>query len=120
MVGPAHKKQRPIQPRRQKKIRSYVYPDEYEQIVTNARLANMSLSMFLRQVAIGMQPKATIDQRVIGDMGKIAADLNRLGGLLKLWLTDETRRIGQEQDIRQTLTQIESFVDELRASLKRL
>ncbi len=87
-------------PRRKKKIQVYVYPQEAEEIGNNAALASMSLSTFLRQIGLGLQPKARIDINMIGDMSKIASDLNRLGGLLKLWLTDEPRRHGQDQNIR--------------------
>jgi len=65
------------------------YVNEQERIEITARAArlHMSLSDYLRTVGLGEVLKSTVDATAIDIMLKINADLGRLGGLLKLWLT---------------------------------
>ena len=51
----------------------------------------MSTSAYLRQVGLGMPIKSILDQNSIADLAKVNADQGRLGGLLKLWLTDDEK-----------------------------
>jgi hypothetical protein len=51
----------------------------------------MSNSAYLRQVGLGMPIKSILDQNSIADLAKVNADQGRLGGLLKLWLTNDEK-----------------------------
>lgn len=51
----------------------------------------MSMSMYLRNVGIAYQIKGTIDQDSVLMLAKINGDQGRLGGLLKLWLTNSEK-----------------------------
>jgi hypothetical protein len=51
----------------------------------------MSLSAYLLEVGQGYQPDSVVDMDQVQEMIRINADLGRLGGLLKLWLTDDAR-----------------------------
>ena len=51
----------------------------------------MSNSAYLRQVGLGMPIKSILDQNSIADLAKVNADQGRLGGLLKLWLTNDAK-----------------------------
>ena len=72
-------------------IRVWCSPEEKAQIEANARDAGMSVSMFLRRVGMGYKVKGVIDQNMVLALAKINADQGRLGGLLKLWLTNDEK-----------------------------
>jgi hypothetical protein len=68
----------------------YVNEQERAEIAARAARLHMSLSDYLRTVGLGEVLRSTVDATAIDTMLKINADLGRLGGLLRLWLT--TRR----------------------------
>jgi hypothetical protein len=49
------------------------------------------LSTFLLNVGIGYQVRGIVDNKQVEELARINGDLGRLGGLLKLWLTDDAR-----------------------------
>ncbi|MCX7114282.1 MAG: hypothetical protein NTX45_30280 [Proteobacteria bacterium] len=51
----------------------------------------MSISEYLRQVVFWMPIKSIIYHQSIADLAKVNADQGRLGGLLKLWLTNNEK-----------------------------
>ena len=56
-----------------------------------ARSVGMSVASYLRAVGAGYQPRAVVDRDRIDEMLRINGDLGRLGGLLKLWLTNDAK-----------------------------
>lgn len=64
---------------------------EKEIIEENARKCDLSVGEFLRQCGVGITPKSHEHLERINDLIHINADLGRLGGLLKLWLTDDLK-----------------------------
>ena len=60
-------------------------------IETSARNCGMSTSAYLRQIGLGMPIKSILDHQSIADLAKVNADQGRLGGLLKLWLTNDAK-----------------------------
>ncbi len=72
-------------------IKVWCLPEEKAAIEINAQRAGMSMSMYLRNVGIGYQIKGTIDQDLVLKLAKINGDQGRLGGLLKLWLTNSEK-----------------------------
>ena len=72
-------------------IKVWCLPEEKVAIEANAQRAGMSMSMYLRNVGIGDQIKGTIDQDLVLKLAKINGDQGRLGGLLKLWLTNSEK-----------------------------
>jgi hypothetical protein len=69
----------------------WVTPSEKQIIHENAKACGMSNSAYLRQVGIGMPIKSILDHQSIADLAKVNADQGRLGGLLKLWLTNDAK-----------------------------
>lgn len=111
------KTQRPK--RKQRVIKVYALPEEYEAILRNAKAASLDLSVFLRRVGAGIPVSSTIDRTQIVELSKVNADLGRLGGLLKLWLTDQEKREGMETEIRQVLRGVEALMGDMKDTLKR-
>jgi hypothetical protein len=76
-------------------IRVWCLPEEKAQIEANARDAGLSVSRYLRNVGMGYKIKGVIDATLVRDLAKINGDQGRLGGLLKLWLTN-SEKLGNE------------------------
>jgi len=84
----------------------------------------MSLAAYLRAVGTGYQPRAVVDREQVHEMLRINGDLGRLGGLLKLWLSDDRKLHafdpGQvRQAILSALRRIEANQSELRSVVRR-
>ncbi|WP_371304264.1 plasmid mobilization protein [Azospirillum sp. B510] len=62
-------------------VRLRVTPQERRLIEGKARQAGVTMSEFIRQAALNREVRSVADRKAM-------ADLNRLGGLLKWWLTD--------------------------------
>jgi len=100
-------------------IKVYCLPEERDLIEANARAAGMSLSAFLLTVGQGYKITGIVDFEQVREMARINGDLGRLGGLLKLWLTNDARtaKFG-ESTIRALLHRIESAQNELSQTMK--
>ena len=53
------------------------------------------MSRYLRNVGMGYKIKGVIDAQLVLQLAKINGDQGRLGGLLKLWLTN-SEKLGKE------------------------
>jgi hypothetical protein len=102
-------------------IKVYCLPEEKAQISQNAKAAGLSLSTFLLRVGAGYGVRTVLDYQRIEDLARINGDLGRLGGLLKLWLTND-ERLGRmrEEDIRAILAKIERNQEAMRAIMQKV
>jgi hypothetical protein len=84
---------------RVKQLRVPVLPTELTAIKTSAANCGLSVAAYLRTLGLNHQPKTTLDADGIIEMVKINGDLGRLGGLLKMLLTNDERlkAMGKEQ-----------------------
>ena len=69
----------------------YVTPDEKTRIAASAKACRMSMSAFTRTLALGERPVSAIDRDATSKILKVSGDLGRLGGLLKMFLTNDER-----------------------------
>lgn len=72
-------------------LRVPVLPNEEQNIKNNATKSGLKTAEYLRRLGLGFTIHSTIDTQHILELAKINADLGRLGGLLKLWLTNDER-----------------------------
>lgn len=102
-----------------KPIKVYCLPEERALIEGNAAAAGLSLSAFLLAVGQGYEVKGITDYERVRELARINGDLGRLGGLLKLWLTDDVRttKFG-EATILALLGRIEATQDEMERVMK--
>ena len=100
-------------------IKVWLLPKEKATIGKMASLHSMSASGFLRAVGLGYPIRCTVDQDAIIQLSKINGDLGRLGGLLKMWLSNEERAINMDR-ITLLVTKIEELRDELAQKASRL
>lgn len=107
--------------KRRRHLRVPVFPDEAQAIEENAKRAGMSVARYLREVGQGYKITGVVDYQHVREMVRISGDLGRLGGLLKLWLTDDPRtaRFG-DATILALLAKIEEKQDELGKVMMRV
>jgi len=102
-------------------IKVYCLPHERKLIEENAKKSGSSVARYLREVGMGYLIKSVIDYEHVRELVRINGDLGRLGGLLKLWLTDDPRtaRFGEET-ILALLARIEATQEEMRVLMKSI
>jgi uncharacterized protein (DUF1778 family) len=99
-------------------IKVYCLPDERKLIAATASAARLSLSNYLLKVGMGYQVRSVIDGQHIVDLAKINADQGRLGGLLKLLLSNDMRFRGlDEASMRSAIRAVLSRIEETQAAL---
>lgn len=105
-------KKQPIRKARQ--LRVPVLPDEEAAIKRMAASAGLPVAAYLRNVGLGYQVRGILDNKRVEELARINGDLGRLGGLLKLWLTNDPRtaQFG-ESTIRALLSKIEDTQDHM-------
>lgn len=106
-------------------IKVWVLPSEKEAIEENARAVGLSVSTYLRNVGMGTQVRGVLDQRAVVELSKVNGDLGRLGGLLKMWLSNDERlaifkRDQVETSIREALEKIQALQDQMFDAVKKL
>ena len=72
-------------------LRVPVLPDEEAEIKRLAASVGLPVAAYLRNVGLGYQVPGILDNKRVEELARINGDLGRLGGLLKLWLTDDVR-----------------------------
>ncbi len=75
-------------PKRDQVLQVVVTAEDKALIERRAASARLSLSTFLRNVGLGIEIHSSADLDIAMDIVKLNGDLNRLGGLLKLWLSE--------------------------------
>jgi len=97
----------------------WVTPDEKSQIEALAQATGHKTSAYLRNIGLGYPLKSILDHKRVEELARINGDLGRLGGLLKLWLTND-RRTAQfgESTIRALLSKIEKTQDEMHEVMR--
>lgn len=95
-------------------------PAEYEQIKYSAKVTAHSVSSFCRVLALGYRPKPRIDVEHLRDVIRARGDLGRVGGLLKLWLTDKEGQACPSREVRRILLNIEKASEEVKSAVLRL
>lgn len=100
-------------------IKVYCLPEEREIIEENAKRAGISVARYLRDIGQGYQVKGVMDYHYVRELIRINGDLGRLGGLLKLWLTDDVRTLHFGNDtILALLDRIKKTQDEMSQTMK--
>lgn len=105
--------------RRDRCVQFRATAEEVEAIASQARALGMSVGAYLRAVGAGYQPRAVVDRDRIDAMLKVNGDLGRLGGLLKLWLTDDAKLNQFDRgQVRQAILAALRRIDENQGSLR--
>lgn len=95
-------------------VKVYCLPTERAELEGLAASAGKSLSSYLLHVGLGYRVPGILDNKRVEELAKINGDLGRLGGLLKLWLTnDERTEQFSASTIRALLAKIEGTQDRM-------
>jgi hypothetical protein len=105
---------------RNNRLRVSVTPTERNIIQNNAAACAMSLSAYLRAVALGHEPKSKLDAQIGLELYKTRADLAQLRDLLRLCLTGEDRGAAAGVDLRALLEKIEEAAEAARDRVRAL
>jgi hypothetical protein len=116
--------ERPRRRRRDRWVQFRATAEEVDAIAVQARTVGLSVGAYLRAVGSGYQPRSVVDQDRVDAMLKVNGDLGRLGGLLKLWLSDDAKlnqfdRGQVRQAILAALRRIDENQGSLRAVIRR-
>ena len=102
-------------------VKVYCLPDEKTQLEEAAKAVGMSVSAYLLNVGMGYQVPGILDNKRVEELARINGDLGRLGGLLKLWLTDDVRTLQfGEATILALLSRIESTQDRMHEVMQEV
>ena len=102
-------------------LRVPVLPEESEVIRDKASQVNLSVAAYLRNLGLGYEPKSMIDKSLVGELAKINADQGRLGGLLKMWLSNHERFFGFDGDkTRKTIEAVLYKIEESQEQLLKI
>lgn len=95
-------------------LKVYCLPDERAEIQAKARDAGLSVSAYLLAVGQGYRIRSITDYERVQELARINGDLGRLGGLLKLWLTNDERTAQfSEATLYAVLSKIEATQHEM-------
>ena len=121
-AGPRRRRPRPEDggPRDQVLTAIRVTAAERAAIEAGAERVQMSTAAYLRALGLGHDPPSKVDLRAIHELGRLRADLGRLGGLLKLWLTDRAGEGTEASEVSRVLAEIERRQAEIEAAVVRL
>jgi hypothetical protein len=96
-----------------------VLPEEAQAIKAQARAVGLPVAAYLRNVGLGIEVRSVLDYQRIGELARINGDLGRLGGLLKLWLTnDERQHRIKASELRAVLNKIEANQEAMRTIMQ--
>ncbi len=102
---------------REHPLKTFVSPDERLTIETNAQAAGLTVSSYLKGAALNHPISSTADQQAFLALLKVNADLGRLGGLLKLWLSTRPGQGAKVIDVRRLLRDIEETQQRMRTAI---
>jgi hypothetical protein len=91
---------------RRRQLRVVVSASERSRIEDRARSAGLSVSAYLRTAGLCHPIRSTLDHAAVMELAKVNGDQARLGGLLKLWLTDRAGVGASEIEVRLLLERI--------------
>ena len=77
--------------RKHRHLRVPVRPEEEATIKQLAASTGLSVAAYLRNVGLGYPVRSILDHTRVEELARINGDLGRLGGLLKLWLSNDAR-----------------------------
>jgi len=95
-------------------VKVMVTPYEKARIASNAKACSMTMSSYARTLLNGSIPLSTNDLEDMKEVFRLHADLGRLGGLMKMLLTNDERLNDMGRDMA-TVT-IDNILLDIRAT----
>jgi len=95
---------------RVKQLQVPVLLSEAATIKAHATNCGLSVAAYLRTLGLNFQPKTILDADAVIELAKVNGDLGRLGGLLKMLLTNDDRMKSISRD------EINAILDGIRTT----
>lgn len=109
------------QPKRHKLIGVKCTPEEFEEISKRAGLFGLKNPGYLRSSGLNYPLASKVDLHAFLELQKCRGDLGRLGGLLKMWISNKEKRAGLDPiDVNKLLKEIEAKQEEITGYAKKL
>lgn len=99
-------------------VKVFVDPERKERIASLAKQCGLSMSAYLARLGDSYQPVQRTNFSGLAEAMKVAADLRRSGGVLKMILTDDERLQDMGRDM--TVTTIDDALLDIRVNLDLL
>lgn len=99
------------------RIQIYLKSEEFEAIRRKAEQVRLSMSAYARNLCLGYEPKSVAKAQAIRELVKVNADMGRVGGLLKLWLSEPDRN---QMEVRRLLHELEAARNRLIEKINAL
>jgi len=91
--------------------------DDWQRLDALARQTSCSRAEVLRQCLRGARLKSTVDAQALSEVSRVHANLNRVGGLLKLAIREgvgnRSNHLRLSHEIRETVRDVSRAVDRL-------
>lgn len=102
-------------------IKVYCLPEERALIESMSAQAGLSASTYLREVGQGYRIQGITDAEHVRELVRVNGDLGRLGGLLKLWLSNDAKvaNVGVNT-ILAVLNRIEATQDQMSSLMESI
>ena len=99
---------------RVKQLQVPVLATEAEAIKSNAAKFGLPVAAYLRTLGLNHQPKTILDSKAVIVLAKVNGDLGRLGGLLKMFLTNDEKLklLGKEE----VAAKIHALLDDMQTT----
>ena len=102
-------------------IKVRVNKDELDDITERAAKCDLKPSTFLRELGLGYEPSSTVDIQAFERLGQLHGDLGRVGGLLKMWLSDPSKKgFGNHLNIPELVGELIELQQEIKEVAKIL
>lgn len=93
---------------------------EHADIKANATRVGMSMSMYLRKIGLGFEPKSQLDAEIARDLIRVRGDLGKVGGLLKLWVMERPDEGLSVDGVSTLADQLSAVAEEIRQKVRAL
>lgn len=113
MARPSARRPRAEREGRTATLRLRCTPGERAEIEAAAAAAGLGLSEYMRVTALHGSAPAKVDRATVAALAAHAGNLSRLGGLLKLWLSERRGDGAPAVAVDQVLAEIRTAVDRL-------
>lgn len=102
-------------------IKVRVNQGELEEISKSASNCDLKPSTYLRELGLNHEPKSTIDIQAFEKLAHLHGDLGRVGGLLKMWLSDGSKsNFGRHLNIPELVDRLIELQKEIGNTAKKL
>ena len=85
-----------------------------------AARCDLSVPAWLRKLGLGHRPASHIDIQALEKIAQLHGDLGRVGGLLKMWLSDRNAEQARRLDIPDLVIQLDALRADMKAKVEAL